>query len=118
MKARAVATWVNRYVRAWKTNDPDDIKQLFSENARYFTAPFRRPWKGRKQIVEGWLGRKDQQGQWKFRYNVLAVTARKSFVRGWTTYVNQRAAYSNLWIIRLDAHGRCSEFVEWWMIHS
>jgi len=46
MKARAVATWVNRYVRAWKTNDPDDIKQLFSENAEVFHRPV-------PQAVEG-----------------------------------------------------------------
>ncbi|MGQ0548441.1 MAG: SgcJ/EcaC family oxidoreductase [Armatimonadota bacterium] len=84
MNARAVATWVDRYVRAWKTNDPDDIKELFTENARYYTAPHRRPWKGRKQIVQGWLGRKDQQGQWKFRNKVLAVTPKMGFVRGWT----------------------------------
>jgi type II secretory pathway pseudopilin PulG len=24
---------------------------------------------------------------------------------------------SNLWIIRLDAEGRCTEFTEWWMQH-
>jgi hypothetical protein len=26
-------------------------------------------------------------------------------------------SYSNLWIIRLDAEGRCTEFTEWWMRH-
>jgi hypothetical protein len=25
--------------------------------------------------------------------------------------------YSNLWVIRLDADGRCAEFTEWWMQH-
>ena len=25
--------------------------------------------------------------------------------------------YSNLWVVRLDAEGRCTEFTEWWMRH-
>ena len=27
------------------------------------------------------------------------------------------STYSNLWVIRLDAEGRCTEFTEWWMQH-
>jgi hypothetical protein len=45
---------------------------------------------------------------------VLAVAGDLGFVRGWTTYTEE-SDYSNLWVIRLAADGRCSEFVEWWM---
>jgi hypothetical protein len=34
-----------------------------------------------------------------------------------TTYPTERHTYSNLWVIRLDADGRCAEFAEWWMRH-
>jgi uncharacterized protein (TIGR02246 family) len=55
MVAADVARWVDGYIRAWKTNDPADIGRLFTEDARYFTAPYRQPWTGRDAIVAGWL---------------------------------------------------------------
>lgn len=119
MKAGDLESWVDRYVEAWKTNDPEDIGQLFIENARYFTAPYRKPWSGRDAIVKGWLDRKDDQGTWKFRYEILAVAESLGFVRGWTTYlVDEPKEFSNLWVVSLDGNGRCSEFTEWWMEHE
>jgi hypothetical protein len=107
--------WVERYVRAWETNDPDDIGVLFTNDARYFTAPYREPWSGREGIVEGWLGRKDDPGDWSFRWETLAVCEDLGLVRGWTSYPHEGEEYSNLWVIRLEDDGRCSEFTEWWM---
>ena len=62
----AVAAWVERYVRAWKTNDPADIGGLFSEDAAYYTGPFDAPWRGRDTIVREWLGRQDAPGTTTF----------------------------------------------------
>lgn len=109
----AVARWVDAYVRAWESNDPDHIGALFTEDGRYYTAPFRPPWTGRQGIVDGWLKRKDELGQWEFRYEVMAVADGVGFVRGWTAYPD--VTYSNLWVIRLAGDGRCEEFTEWWM---
>ena len=109
-----VSAWVDGYVTAWGTNDPGDIRALFTDDARYFTAPHREPWTGGDAIVEGWLGRKDEPGAWSFRFEVLGVDGNVGFVRGWTT---QRGLpdCSNLWVITLTPDGRASEFVEWWM---
>ncbi len=38
-----------------------------------------------------------------------------SIVQGATEYAAPARSYSNLWVIRLDADGRCREFTEWWM---
>jgi hypothetical protein len=105
---------VERYVEAWASNDPRAIGGLFTEGARYYTAPHREPWEGQRDIVEGWLDRKDEQETWSFRYEVLAVCDDVGFVRGWTDYRDDHD-YSNLWVIRLEDDARCSEFVEWWM---
>jgi ketosteroid isomerase-like protein len=110
----AIESWLERYVRAWKTNDPADIGALFTDDARYYTAPHRDPWAGRDAIVEGWIGRKDEPGTWTFRYEVLGIDGDLAFVRGLTTY-KDLPDYSNLWVVRLDDSGRCSEFIEWWM---
>jgi hypothetical protein len=106
--------WIDRYMWAWSTNDPGDIGDLFTEDARYYTAPHRDPWVGRAGIASEWIGRKDEPGTWKFRYQVVGIDGDTGFVRGWTTYTDD-PDYSNLWVIRLEKDGRCSEFTEWWM---
>ena len=117
MDAQDLETWVGGYRRAWETNEPADIARLFTEDATYYTAPFREPWRGRDAIVAGWLDRKDEPGRWSFRHEILAVADGLGFVRGWTRYQDPPSEYSNLWVVRLEADGRCSDFTEWWMEH-
>ncbi len=118
MNEPTVAAWVERYVRAWETNDPAAIGELFAEHALYYPAPDTEPWRDRDGIVAGWLERKDEPGTWGFRYQVLAAAADLAIVRGWTHYVEPPSEFSNLWVIRFDAAGRCIEFTEWWMEHG
>jgi ketosteroid isomerase-like protein len=110
-----VERWLDRYVEAWGSNDPKAIGDLFTEGARYFTAPHRPPWEGRQAIVEGWLDRKEDPETWRFRYEVLGVDGNLGFVRGWADYFTEDTDYSTLWVIRLEDDGRCSEFIEWWV---
>ena len=118
MDEPTVAAWVERYVQAWETNDPAAIGDLFAEDALYYPTPDREPWRGRDGIVASWLERKDEPGTWDFRFQVLAVATDLAFVRGWTRYVEPPSEFSNLWVIQLDAAGRCVEFTEWWMEHG
>ncbi|CAN5682340.1 hypothetical protein BH18ACT15_BH18ACT15_01780 [soil metagenome] len=114
MVTNSVEEWVEAYTHAWGNNSPQAIERLFSEDARYLTAPHRDPWAGTQAIVAGWLDRADDPGSWEFRYEVLAVAGERAFVRGWTAY-SDGSRFSNLWVLRLAADGRCSEFTEWWM---
>ena len=107
--------WVEAYIRAWNSNDPDDIGALFTDDALYYTEPFAEPWRGREQIVERWLERKDEPGQTTFDWRPLVVTPEKAVVVGTATYLAPPRVYSNLWVIRLNDEGRCLEFTEWWM---
>jgi hypothetical protein len=110
--------WVEGYIHAWDSNDPSEIGALFTESALYYTEPFAKPWRGREEIIEGWLERKDEPGQATFDWRPLVVTAKTAVITGTTTYRDPARVYSNLWIVRLDAEGRCHEFTEWWMEHS
>lgn len=107
--------WTKGYVRAWESNDPAAIGALFTEDARYFTEPHAAPWEGREAIVRAWLENKDEPGDHTFRWEPMAVDGDLGFVRGWTNYTDPPTAYGNLWVVRLDADGRASEFVEWWV---
>jgi uncharacterized protein (TIGR02246 family) len=112
---RTVEAWVEGYLRAWKSNDPQEIAQLFTEDAAYFTGPFAEPWQGRQAIVQNWLARKDEPGSWSFRYEVLATGEDLGVVRGWTRYLKPEREFSNIWMVRLDETGRAEEFTEWWV---
>jgi hypothetical protein len=116
VEAATVSAWVERYVRAWNTNNPDDIGTLFTHDAVYDHEPFAAGWHGRETIVRQWLGRQDAPGATTFRYEVLAAQASRGIVRGWTQYHTDPAReFSNLWVIEFGEGERCREFTEWWL---
>ena len=109
----AVSQWVEGYVRAWNSNDAEDIGRLFTDDASYSTAPFSPPWLGRRQIVEGWLAHQDEPGETTFEWEPVSLSDDVAVIRGTSRY--PETTYGNLWVIRLARDGRCKEFAEWWM---
>ncbi|HEX6683379.1 MAG TPA: nuclear transport factor 2 family protein [Candidatus Limnocylindrales bacterium] len=113
--AQRIEKWIEGYRRAWESNEPADIGALFTEDAEYYTAPFRPAWRGRDEIVAGWLEAKDEPGETSFDWKPVVVTDELAVVEGVTTYPDE--VYSNLWLIVLDPDGRCRRFTEWFMRH-
>ncbi|WP_104167220.1 nuclear transport factor 2 family protein [Cryobacterium sp. N22] len=110
----ATTRWMQGYLKAWSSNDPDHINALFTEEAQYFTDPFGEPWRGRPAIVAGWLDHADEPDSFTFEWSPLAITPEMSIIEGVTRYAAGRV-YSNLWVIRWAPDGRAREFIEWWM---
>jgi len=112
-------SWIDTYVAAWSSNDPAEIGELFAKDARYFTHPFRQPWRGRDEIVKNWIEDPDAPGSWDCRYEALAVNNDTGVVRGGTTYYNKdasvRTKFANVFVIDFDAEGRATEFTEFFM---
>ncbi|MGH9118586.1 MAG: nuclear transport factor 2 family protein [Acidimicrobiales bacterium] len=113
----SLSTWIDGYVRAWNSNSPNDIAALFTEDAEYLTEPYATPRRGRQAIVDHWIENKDEPGDTEFSWSALAETPEGAIVEGRTIYRDPRRTYSNLWVIALDADGRCRRFTEWWMKH-
>jgi len=112
----AVRSWMEKYISAWTTNEPDDIRALFTEDAVYATRPHDRdPWTGRDRIVDRWLAARDEPEEWTFEWSLLGTDGDLAFVQGYTHYLGDRPSYDNLWVIRLTPDGRASEFTEWFM---
>jgi hypothetical protein len=112
--------WLNSYVEAWRSNDPEQIGSLFSEDARYAWSPFdEEPAHGRDAIVEAWLNEPDDPDTWECSYEPLAITGDLGVARGWTRYrrVGSKPAreYANVFVMRFDSANLCSEFTEWYM---
>ncbi|MGM9471973.1 nuclear transport factor 2 family protein [Pseudarthrobacter sp. YS3] len=112
----AVNSWMAKYIAAWTTNEPEDIRALFTEEAVYETRPHDGdPWRGREQIVDRWLEARDEPGDWIFDWNLLGTDGALAFVQGFTDYLGDRPSYDNLWVIRLEPDGRASALTEWFM---
>jgi hypothetical protein len=63
--------------------------------------------------VRQWLDRKDEPGQAQFTCHPLAATSEVAVIQGEIVYPREGRTYSNLWVIRRDAKGRCTEITEW-----
>lgn len=108
-----VTAWVDNYRKAWETNDPDHIRDLFADDAAYFTEPYAMPWIGREAIVVGWLDRRDEAGTTAFTWHPLIVTGDLAIIEATTAYPDE--VFRNLWVLRLDDTGRARQLTEWWM---
>ena len=108
--------WIDGYVKAWNSNDPDDIRGLFTEDATYLTGPFDAPWEGADEITRRWIEDKDEPGTTDFRYEVVTIDGDTAVVQGVTDYFEPPPVrrYGNLWVIRLATDGRAAYYLEFW----
>jgi hypothetical protein len=119
MDHAAVQRWLDNYVQAWKTYDPQQIGDLFSEDAAY-SSPYYEPTKGRSAIVAEWLARRDAPGTYAAHYFPLVVEGNTAVANGRSTYFEPdgktfRTEFDNIFLLRLDDSGRCREFKEWYI---
>jgi ketosteroid isomerase-like protein len=115
-----VQRWLERYVEAWTSYDADAIGALFSEDATYRYHPWDdEPLVGRAAIVKDWLANKDDPGTYEAHYDAWAVEDDLATAIGESRYTNPdgsfRTLFYNLWALRFDRHGKCVEFVEYFM---
>jgi uncharacterized protein (TIGR02246 family) len=109
-----VAAWVDAYKRAWISNDADDIAAIFTDDAVYeFRPNDPEPWRGRDEIVQGWVGEPDAPDTWTLETQILGVLADDTaIVQAVVEYLDDRPAYDDLWLIELE-NGKARRFTEW-----
>jgi hypothetical protein len=110
-----IRQWVTDYERAWRTDGTGPLSELFSEDASYSTAPFREPHRGLEAIASMWEAeRRGPDESFSMNSEVVAVEADTGVVRVEVRYGPPlEKLYRDLWIVRLDAEGRCIHFEEW-----
>jgi hypothetical protein len=112
-----VQRWLDRYVAAWRSNDPGAIGDLFGQAATYRYHAYDEPVTGRDAIVADWLEDPDEADTWDAWYKPYAVDGDRAVAVGESRYTNPdgslRDLYYNLWTLRFDDDGRCVDFVEY-----
>ena len=113
------ADWLDRYIAAWRTNEPSDIGDLFSEDVTYSQDGGQTVIVGREAVVKDWLeSAYAPDDAWEAAYEPLAIEDQICVGVGSTRYLRQdgvREDFSNIFVCRFDDDGRCCELREWWM---
>jgi hypothetical protein len=127
MDRTAAQDWLDRYVSAWRSYDPDEIGDLFSEDVAYRYHPHDEPVTGRDAVVRSWLGESDSDdastrdapGTYEAAYRPVAVDGDSVVAIGTSTYREHPdrpvdKVFDNCFVMRFDAEGRCREFTEYY----
>jgi ketosteroid isomerase-like protein len=122
MDRATVQEWLDRYIAAWRANEPEAIAALFSEDAVYRYRPYAdedQTIRGRDAIVAAWLEEPDAPDAWDAQYEPFAVEGDRAAATGWSRYhatdeLPERVFY-NCYLLRFDPEGRCADFAEYYM---
>jgi ketosteroid isomerase-like protein len=128
MDHAAAQAWLDAYVAAWLSYDPDQIAALFAEDVAYRYHPHEDPVVGRDAVVASWLGEsssetastRDEPGTYSAAYAPVAVDGDVVVATGTSTYreapggpVTQ--AFDNCFVMRFDDQGQCRELTEYFV---
>jgi hypothetical protein len=115
MTRQDVQRWLDAYREAWQSYEPEQIAALFSADATYAYKPWEKPINGQAAIVADWLREPDPPGSWNATYEPMLIDGDRAIATGETQYANGKV-FSNLFVLRFNDGGECSEFVEWYML--
>ena len=123
-----VGRWLDAYIEAWKTYDPDQIAALFADDIHYRYHPYDDPEVGRDAVVRSWLGESDAEGAsardapgtYDAEYKAVAVDGDVAVAIGVSTYYDAPGGsvdrvFHNCFVMRFDAEMQCTEFTEWFI---
>lgn len=128
MDRDSAQAWLDAYVEAWRTYDPERIRALFSADVAYRYHPSDEPVVGADAVVASWLGESDAEGTssrdapgtYDARYAPVAVDGDTLVACGSSRYRNEPGGpveriYDNCFVMSFDEEGRCREFTEYYV---
>jgi hypothetical protein len=113
-----VQRWLDGYIAAWSSYEPDAIAALFTRDVRYEPEPYR-TLIGRDAVVAAWLSDQDPVGSWDAIYEPVAIDGWLAVATGISRYYGadgeEQAIFHNLFLLEFDPDGRCRHYREWYM---
>ena len=107
--------WLQAYEDAWRAPGTETLATLFTQDASYRHSPYEEPVSGLEAIRRMWDRDRDGPDEvFAFAAEIVAIDGPVAVVRAEVRYgdpVHQE--YRDLWVLRLEPDGRCSELEEW-----
>jgi hypothetical protein len=119
MTLEQLRAWLERYFKAWISNDPDEVSALFSDGAIYYYGPFKEPARGRKSIVENWVSNPEGQQDVNASFEALAVNGDQGIAH-WNvrsrihSSENKKSEMDGILLLRFNPRMECTEHREWY----
>ena len=115
MTREQLAGWVEGYERVWRTAGTEALAELFTPDATYRMSPFEDEHRGLGAIAAMWEAeRQGPDEAFTMQTEVVAVEGDTGVIRAEVAYgAPTSRLYRDLWVVRLDEHGRCFHFEEW-----
>jgi ketosteroid isomerase-like protein len=115
MERSAVESWVNGYVRAWRSSGTDQLADLFTPDVTYLLSPWQQPYRGLDALAKVWEDEREGPDEaFTFTSEVVAVDGATAVIRAEVEYLRPgRKTWRDLWVVRFADDGRCRSFEEW-----
>jgi hypothetical protein len=115
MDRDALGAWLDAYQRLWRTAGTDGLADLFTEDAHYTSGPYIEPLLGLEAIAAMWEAEREGADEpFTMEREIVAVEGDTGVARVQVIYGEPKPEqYRDIWIVRLDAGGRCFRFEEW-----
>jgi hypothetical protein len=122
MNHNDVQRWLDSYIDAWRTYEPEKIAALFTEDVIYRYRPYDgddQAVRGSRALVDSWLKEPDEPDSWQASYQPYAVDGDRAVATGYSRYLATGDAPERTWrncfLLRFDDAGRCAEFTEFYI---
>jgi len=114
----AFKSWLEAYGKAWESRNAEAAAALYAEDGTYQVTPFLEPMRGRKAILEYWLGVARTEENIQFEYEILVASREQNIARWSASFVivpqGLQTRLDGIFLISLDEDGRCKSLQEWW----
>jgi hypothetical protein len=113
-----VAEWLERYRAAWEGANPSAAAALFTEDAVYWSTPFREAHEGRDGIRDYWARATGTQVDPDVRFGRPISEGRRTAVEWWATMRDDEGevTLAGILFLRFASDGLCEELRETWMV--
>src|SRR5712664_2600307 len=115
-----VNRWIRNYAKAWLKKDAKAIASLFTEDATYYSHPFRTVNQGRKSILDYTLGALDVGQVYDVSFGKPVVEGSRAAVEYWTTMKEkvEDVTLAGCIVLRFAKSGLCNELHDYWVLQS
>ena len=118
MEQTTFKSWLEAYGRAWESRDPQAATELYAEDATYQVTRFVAPLCGRQAIFDYWTEITKTEEGIRFDFEILAVKPDFGIARWRASFIRippgLKTQLDGIFLISLDAAGRCKSLKEWW----